>query len=101
MGNLTCAIVRESAYDACSESSPKQKEAEYGDRATCVVHTWRVSSFMFPKGVWRCLRTDVDVMGHATSFFRVWRWLCGKTKRGRMKKNDAMQECERHRERGG
>ena len=69
MGNLTCANVRESAYDACSESSPKQKEAEYGDRATCVVHTWRVSSFMFPKGVWRCLRTDVDDMRHATSFF--------------------------------
>ena len=50
MGNLTCTNVRESAYDACSESSPKQKEAEYGDRATCVVHTWRVSSFMFTQG---------------------------------------------------
>ena len=53
------------------------------------------------KGVWRCLLQDVNVMGHATSFFRVWRWLCGKTKRGRMKKNDAMQECERHCERDG
>ena len=25
-------------------------EAEYGDRATCVIHTWRVSSFMFLQG---------------------------------------------------
>lgn len=30
---------------------------------------WRVSSFMFVKGVWRCLTEDVDVKGHATSFF--------------------------------
>ena len=25
----------------------------------------------FCKGVWRCLRIDVDVMGHATSFFQM------------------------------
>ena len=30
---------------------------------------WRVSSFMFVKGVWRCLTEDVDVRRHATSFF--------------------------------
>lgn len=79
---LTRANVRESAYDACSESSPKQKEAEYGDRATCVVHTWRVSSFMFPKGVWRCLRTDVNVMGHATLLFRARECRIGQRGKG-------------------
>lgn len=30
---------------------------------------WRGSSFMFVKGVWRCLTEDVDVKRHATSFF--------------------------------
>ena len=47
---LTRANVRESAYDACSESSPKQKEAEYDDRATWVNPRGVFSSFMFTQG---------------------------------------------------
>ena len=39
MRKLTRASVRESAYDAYSETSPKiQCQAEYGDRATWLLH---------------------------------------------------------------
>ena len=30
---------------------------------------WRVSSFMFLKGVWRCLQIEMDQMRHATLLF--------------------------------
>ena len=50
MGNLTCTAYAKSAYDACSETSPKTNDkAEYDDRAAWVP-MWRVFITVFCQG---------------------------------------------------
>lgn len=71
VGNLTRAAYANQRMTLCRKVRQTKREAEYGDRATCVTHTWRVSSCMFLKGVWRCLLQDVDDTRHATSFFQI------------------------------